>query len=206
VLGKRAPFHDPRLFQKKRNPGKRSYAVVLGIDISGSTIGLNIALAKQAAYAQAELCNRLGIDFAVYAHSATPVGGTHILDMYAIKDFDSPWDTKSQKALLSIGSASENLDGHSLEFYRKMIERHPATDKIILYYSDGKMPAANYSEELTVLQREIETCRRKNITLLGVGIRTDSPTKHGLDTVQVDGPAEVGKVVRHLESRILHNR
>jgi hypothetical protein len=207
VLGKRAPLKDPRLFQKKRLPGKRSYAVLLGIDISGSTIGVNIALAKQAAHAQAELCNRLGIEFAVYAHSATPLdNGTHSLDMYAIKDFDSPWNDKAEEALLSIGSWSENLDGHSLEYYRKMIEKHPATDKIILYYSDGKMPAANYSEELEVLQREIEVCRRKNITLLGVGIRTDSPSKHGLDTVQVDGPAEVGKVVRHLESRILHNR
>lgn len=187
-------------------PGKRSYAVLIGIDISGSTIGVNIALAKQAAYAQAELCSRLGIDFAVYAHSATNDGAGHRLDMYAIKDFDSQWDDNSKKALLEIGSSMENLDGHSLEYYRKHIERHPATDKMILYYSDGKMPAANYSEELAVLQREIEVCRRKNITLLGVGIRTDSPSKHGLDTVRIDEPAEIGKVVDHLESRILHNR
>jgi hypothetical protein len=206
VLGRRVKFHDPRLFQKKRMPGKRSYAVLIGVDISGSTIGLNIALAKLAAWAQAELCNRLGIEFAVYAHSATPQGGTHCLDMYCIKDFDSPWDTKAEKALLSIGSWSENLDGHSLEYYRKRIENRRATDKIILYYTDGKMPAANYSEELTILQREIDTCRRKRITLLGVGIRTDSPRRHGLDTVQVDGPEDTIKVVQHLESCILHNR
>lgn len=205
-LGRRAPFHDARLFQKKYMPGKRSYAVVIGIDISGSTVGVNIALAKLAAFAQAELCSRLGIDFAVYAHSATPIGGTHSLDMYAIKDFDGQWDTKAKNSLMAIGSWSENLDGHSLEYYRKMIERHSATDKIILYYTDGKMPAANYSEELTVLQREIETCRRKSITLLGVGIRTDSPIRHGLDTVQIDNASEVGKVVRHLESSLLHRR
>jgi cobalamin biosynthesis protein CobT len=132
VLGKRAPFNDPRLFQKKRLPGKRSYAVLLGIDISGSTIGVNIALAKKAAYAQSELCNRLGIDFAVYAHSATPIGGVHQLDMYCIKDFDSPWDKKAEEALLKIGSWSENLDGHSLEYYRKRIENVNVTDKIIL--------------------------------------------------------------------------
>jgi hypothetical protein len=206
VLAKRAPFKDPRMFQKKRMPGKRSYAVLIGIDISGSTIGVNIALAKLAAWAQAELCARLGIEFAVYAHSATPLGGMHQLDMFCIKDFDQPWDKKHQKSLLEIGSWSENLDGHSLEFYRKKIERHPATDKIILYYSDGKMPAANYVEELEILRREIRTCRQKYITLLGVGIRTDSPSKHGLDTVQIDSTAEIGKVVHHLESRILHNR
>jgi cobalamin biosynthesis protein CobT len=208
VLGRRAPFHDPRLFQKKRVPGKKSYAVLLGIDISGSTVGLNIALAKQAAFAQAELCNRLGIDFGVYAHSATlgrHIGG-YILEQYTVKDFDDPWNKRAKESLLKIGSWQENLDGHSLEYYRKKIERHSATDKIILYYTDGKMPAANSVEELEILQREIAVCRRKNITLLGVGIRTDSPEKHGLNTVQIDGPAEVGKVVHHLESALLHNR
>lgn len=215
VLGRRAWSGDDRLFQKKRLPGKRSYAVLIGIDISGSTVGKNLALAKRAAMAQAEMCNRTGIDFAIYAHTAN---GDHAiengffvyhdltLDMYEIKGFDQGWDDEAREALGAISSDSENLDGHGIEYYRKKIERHPATDKIILYYTDGKMPAANHDEELEILVREINYCRAKKITLLGVGIRTDSPRRHGLDTVEVRDDEDLVKVVRHLETALLHNR
>lgn len=209
VLGRRAWNDDNRLFTKKRLPGKRSYAVVIGIDISGSTFGLNISLAKRAAYAQAELCERAGVDFAVYAHTATgPDGGVRgnralWLDMYQIKTFGEPWDKDRKHRLAEIGPSSENLDGHGLEYYRKRLDEHSATDKILLYYSDGKMPAANYAEELEVLQREIKTCKRKGYVLLGVGIRTDSPKRHGLDTIQVDGDEDLKKVVMHLERRLI---
>jgi hypothetical protein len=209
-LGKRAPFGDPRLFQKKRLPGKRSYAVLLGIDISGSTLGVNLALAKRAAVAQAELCQRMGIDFAVYAHTASGRGNSWgndlSLDIYEIKAFDAPWDNKAREALGKISADSENLDGHGIEYYRRKIERHSSTDKIILYYSDGKMPAANYDEELEILQREIAYCKSHKITLMGVGIRTDSPKRHGLDTVEVNDDSDISKVLRHLQSGILLHR
>ena len=65
------------------------------------------------------------------------------------------------------------------------------------------MPAANYDEELEILTREINICRRKKYTLLGVGIRTDSPRKHGLDTVQVNDDADLKAVVMHLEKRLV---
>lgn len=210
VLGKRAWAGDDRLFQKKRLPGRKSYAVLIGIDISGSTVGVNIALAKRAAMAQAELCARAGIDFAVYAHTANGDGinwGSNLwLDVYEIKAFDKPWNDTAKEALNKISSDCENLDGHTIEYYRKMIERHPATDKVILYYSDGKMPAANHDEELEILVREIAYCRSHQITLMGVGIRTDSPRRHGLNTVQVDDDSDIPKVVRHLQSALLHNR
>lgn len=209
VLGTRAWNDDNRLFSKKRLPGKRSYAVVIGIDISGSTIGENIALAKRAAWAQAELCSRAGVDFAVYAHTANTASGAYgrgedlWLDVYEIKAFSEPWDSKRQHRLAEIGSDSENLDGHAVEYYRKRLDEVEATDKILLYYTDGKMPAANYAEELEILQREIATCKRKGYTLLGVGIRTDSPVRHGLDTVQVDDDSDLKAVVMHLEKRLV---
>jgi cobalamin biosynthesis protein CobT len=181
---------------------------LIGIDISGSTVGVNIALAKRAAMTQAELCHRVGVDFAIYAHTANGAGGPFnwsdnlYLDMYEIKAFNTPWDSKSKDALIKIGPDAENLDGRGVEFYRRIIQKHPATDKIILYYSDGKMPAANYHEELEILQDQIRHCKRDNITLLGVGIRTDSPKRHGLDTVQVDREEDLVKVVRHLGKRL----
>lgn len=208
VLGKRAWNGDERLFRKRTMPGKKSYFVLIGMDVSGSTIGKNIALEKRAVMAQAELCHRMGIKFAIFAHSGNyhkPRGSRAEgmdLDIYIIKEHNQPWNDEVKIALREIGPDNCNLDGHTLEYYRKYIERRPETDKIILYYTDGKMPAENHDEELVILQREIKVCKRKNITLLGVGIRTDSPVRHGLDTVQVDTDEDIVKVVRHLEKRL----
>lgn len=210
ALGKRAWSGDERLFGKRTLPGKKSYSVIIGVDISGSTMGENLVLAKKAAFAQAELCQRVGIDFAVYAHTT---GHSYEwaqqypeydyrMDMYEIKAFDSEWTSAAKSALADINSAAGNLDGHSMEFYRKLVERRNTTDKIIMYYTDGKMPAANHDEELEIMQREIKYCTQHGITLMGVGIRTDSPKRHGLDTVQIDTEQDLGAVVKHLGKRI----
>ena len=209
VLGKRAHIGDDRLFKKHIVPGKRDYFVLIGLDVSGSTIGVNIGLIKRAAMAQAMLCHRLGIKFAIYAHSGDTSDGADNrrqsidLDIYHIKDADEPWTAKVQERLTKLGPDAFNLDGHTLEFYRRVLDTRTETDRIILYYTDGKMPAENHDEELEVLQREIKTCDKKGYTLLGVGIRTDSPTQHGLDTVQVDDDSDLVKVVKHLEKRLL---
>jgi hypothetical protein len=213
ALGKRG-FNrdDERLFKRKQKPGKKDYAVLIAIDVSGSTQGLNLALAKRAAKAQAELCHRTGVKFAVWAHSAKRNssngydGGlrnrSFTLDMYCIKDWNDPWDTEHQEVLATLASDSDNLDGHSIEFYRKLLDKVDATDKILMYYTDGKMPAANAAEELQVMQREFKTFKKLGYILPGVGIRTDSPTKHGLDTVRVDDDGDLIKVVTHLEKLI----
>lgn len=209
VLGRRAPFGDERLFQRRTLPGKKDYFVLIGMDVSGSTVGRNIVLEKQAVTAQAELLHRLGIKFAIYAHSGnlhapkSGRGGGFDLEIYLIKEPHEPWSGAIQERLFAIGPDSCNLDGHALEYLRKVCDRVHATDKIILYYSDGKMPAENHDEELEILQREIKICEKRGITLLGVGIRTDSPARHGLDTVEVNGEEDVVKVVKHIEKRLL---
>jgi hypothetical protein len=154
VLGRRAPFQDERLFSKRKQPGRKKYFVLLGLDISGSTVGVNIALIKRAATAQAELLSRMGIDFAIYAHTGTYEYGTRRsdlnLDIYHIKDADEPWDTRTKERLHQIGPSSCNLDGHTLEYYRKVLDKADATDKILMYYTDGKMPQENHDEELEI--------------------------------------------------------
>ena len=91
---------------------------------------------------------------------------------------------------------------YALEFMRKGIMYHTATEKIIMYYIDGKMPAANHNEELEVLVQQIKHCKRDNITLMGVGMQTDSPVRHGLDTVQVNSDEDLKSVVEHLGKRL----
>ena len=209
VLGKRAWSGDDRLFQKKRVPGKKDYAVIIALDVSSSTLGSNLALIKRAAMAQAELCHRLGVDFAVYAHNAFIEKDENdkrihnfVMGVYHIKDFNEPWNDAAKAGLDNICGLNGNLDGHAVEYFRKRLDEVEATDKIIMYYTDGKMPAANAKEELVILQRELKTITRLGYVMLGVGIRTDSPTRHGLDTVQVDDDADLVKVVTHLGKRL----
>lgn len=207
VLGSRAWDNDPRLFRKDRLPGKKDYHIVIGMDISGSTKGVNVELEKRAVFAQAEMLNRVGVCFEIWAHTGDyndPTGKTsgYNLDMYCIKAANEPWNEKTQERLLRIKACSINLDGHALEFLRKKADASRATDKVILYYSDGKFPAANEQEELEVFLSEMRVCNTKGYTLLGVGIRTDSPRRHGLDTVEVHGDDDLIKVVNHLGKRL----
>jgi nitric oxide reductase activation protein len=163
-------------------------------------------LTKRAVMAQANLLARTGVKFQIVAHSGTAYRDGSLagfcLDLYHVKKAGEPWGDEQKDRLRKLGPYQANLDGHALEYLRREADRQQATDKIILYYSDGKMPAANHAEELEILQREIHTCKQKDITLLGVGIRTDSPARHGLDTVQVDSIEDIVKVVRHLEKRL----
>lgn len=209
VLGRRAwKGDDERLFGKKTIAKKKDYFVIIAIDISSSTTGRNLVLAKRAAYAQAELCNRLGIKFAIYAHSAQIhnqkdwSSGIDV-EMLLVKTADEPWNKDAQKRFEEIPPVAANLDGHALEYFRKVADSRPESQVVILYYSDGKMPAENHDEELVILKREIKKCKHNGHVLVGVGIRTDSPREHGLDTVEVNEDADIVKVVRHLETRLL---
>lgn len=206
VLGKRAWSDDDRLFGKKRVPAKQDYAVLIMMDISSSNLGDNLALLKRSVFAQAELCQRVGIKFAIVAHSASMerVGDEagFAMHLHHVKEWDEPWTADVKNRVGDIVGVGGNLDGHAMEFGRKMLGKVEATDKIMLYYTDGKMPAANKEEELEVLQRQLKLCKRDAITLLGVGIRTDSPVRHGLDTVQVDDDDDLKGVVEHLGKRL----
>lgn len=199
TLGKRAWNDDERLFKKRTIPGKKDWAVLIGIDISGSTSRRGILeMTLLSAYAQAELCQRLGLKFAVYAHT----GNWTSLIIQSIKDFDEPWTEQKVRDLGHLRSSHANLDGHTLEFYRKRLDGVQATNKVLMYYSDGAMPAENYDEELEILLREIKVCEQRDYILMAVGINSDDPAQYGMDTVRVDSPSDISKVVQHLGKRI----
>lgn len=212
-LGRRAPVQDPRIFKKKILPGKRDYFVVLGLDCSGSTEQHSrMELIKRSAFGMAELLARLGINFAVYSHTGGANeknihdwgdGTSDALWMLEIKSPTEPWNSETKKRLAELQPVADNFDGHSLEFYRKLLDSRSESDKIIMYYTDGAMPASNYDEELAVLQKEIAECAKRRYTNMAVGIRTDSPKYHGFDTVVVNHDSDLPLVISHLGKRLM---
>lgn len=202
ALGKRAPLGDPRLFQKKQRPGKQDYHVLIGLDISGSTRGRNIKIIREAAYAKCEMLHRLNVSFEVYAHSGDNLGlGRQVL-IVPIKEANERWNNETRQRLAGLDAVAANLDGHTLEFYRKRMQRSKATDKIILYYTDGAMPAENYEEELEILQREIDNCKRLGIRLAAVGINSTDPEQYGLQTALLRSTDDVREAVVQLQGML----
>lgn len=196
---------EVKVFSRRTLPGRRDWFVVLGLDISGSTGWadahgvVKLEPMKAAISAQVELLNRIGIKSAVYAHSSD----NQNVRIFVVQEPGQPWTDVERRRLEHLRSISGNLDGHTLEFYRKVAEQSRATDKLILYYTDGAMPAQNRAEELRVLQREIKHCQSHGIHIVGVGYQNDDPKAHGLDTIRFDSIRDVPKIVDGLKARLL---
>lgn len=200
----RVALQDPRLFAKRSVPKKRSWAVTIGMDMSGSTGRDVSSVIKNGGYAMAELLTRLGIPFSMYGHSGDfgSGGGVFRLDMFHVKNFDEQWNSDSKDRCLALSAFRSNLDGHTLEYYRRTIEARREADKLIIYFTDGQMPAENYDEELRFLQKNIVKCQQQKIRLLGVGVGTDEPKKHGLDTVRYDSIQDLPNLIKELGKRL----
>lgn len=204
MLARRVPFGDERMFAKRTVPDKRSYHVVIGFDASGSSAGETIEEEKKAVLAMATVCHRLGITFEVWAHTTEYSDeASDCPALYAIKTDSERWGPNQINRLRLMKASGANLDGHTLQFYRKRVERSRSTNKIVMYYTDGAMPASNYTEELDVLKSEIAYCNKNNIALMAVGMDTDSPVEHGFDTAVVSSYGDYRKVVEHLGKKLM---
>jgi len=213
-LGKRAwNPEDGRLFKSTTVPDKRDYEVLIGFDISGSTSGgygeevSRIEMLKFSACALADTMHRLGVKFSIYAHNTGRMyqddgSGGATMDIYKLKEVSETWTDAIRTRVTSVRPGGSNLDGTTLQFYRKQLDKSRATDKILMYFTDGVMPGMATSSEVPVLKDEIEVCRKRGYTLLGVGVFTDAPKEHGLPTVQVDSEADYPRVIEHLAKRL----
>ncbi|URG17455.1 hypothetical protein Mbo2_085 [Rhodococcus phage Mbo2] len=205
VLGKRAALGDDRLFKRRHRAEGVSWEVVIGMDVSGSTDDGAIYIIKKSAEAMANVLHRVGIPFSVYAHTTGLEIGRMSLDLYSVKDPRGPWSDQQKAALAGLYATGGSLDGHNMEFYRKILDRSTARRKLILYFTDGEIPASNPVEELQVMQRELKLIRARKYDVLAVGVGTESPKKFGLDTVAIRDGHDIVTLVKALEKRLTGN-
>jgi hypothetical protein len=198
---------DFRIFGRKDRPARRDWFVLVGLDDSGSTLTNGAAsVIREMGLGLGEMLHGVGIKFAIYAHSGRSSKenyGQVVVTHKVIKSPDEPWTSECKDRLQYVGREDTgNLDGHTLEQYRKIVQPRRETDKMILYVTDGAMPMFNYHEELEVLQRELETLRRLRVNMFGVGYQTDSPKQHGMDTIVIEGGQDLPGLVSGLRSRL----
>jgi hypothetical protein len=151
------------------------------------------------------MLSRLGIAFSLEAHASEDNRNENNgwnLRHVTIKSPDEPWTPDCKRALSGLYSFGCNLDGHSMERYRKIAQARRETDKLIIYFTDGAMPMFNAAEELEILQKEIKLCRQMKIGLTGVGYQTDSPSRHGLETIVYNEAGDIPSIVAGLERHL----
>lgn len=200
ALGSRAWGEDDRLFKRKIRAEGVDFEVVIGVDHSGSLgNGQQLHDIHNAAYGICCVLNRVNVKFSLYTHTTQ----MHEQVMHECKKVNQPWDTNAINALMSCTSMGSSYDGHNLEFYRKIMEKSKARKKLIIYFTDGQIPAANRMEETDILWREKKVCKDLGIGVLGIGLETDSPKDFGLDTIKVDGATDFEFMLQEVEKRIL---
>ena len=203
LLGKRAwNPEDNRVFGSRVRPTAPSYSVLIGMDDSYSTVGRGIAeLIRNCADAMGQLCSRTGVEFSIYAHTTNEgTWGTKAYDMeiYQLKSWAEQWTPKVRDRLGRLEPGNTNQDGSILRLYRRQLQTRPATEKILLYFTDGEIPGTGGGAEAAIMRAEVDACRRAGITLLGVGIKTRSPEKFGIPTVSLDKATDIGHVLEFL--------
>ena len=208
-LGARGWSDDDRLFHKKIRAEGVSFEVCIAGDFSGSTHGRLNALIKEIMFSTGNLLHRVGVDFSMYGHTTgaylrfgSGSSGT-MQSIMAFKTVNQPWTQQKAKDLLSTTSVAGSLDGHNFEFYRKVLQRSRANRKLLIYFTDGQIPATNRSEEVPIVQREIRNFRRYGISVLVVAMETDRPKEVGMDTILVKKSTDLRTVLKEIERRII---
>lgn len=206
ALARRAPFDDNRLFRRTLRAEGIDFEVIIGLDISGSTADGCITLIKQAGEGLANVLHRVGVNFSMFAHTTDNPMRWTVLEqvMYPVKTLADPWGARQRQLLADLRPVAGSLDGHNLQFYRKLLDRSRARKRLLVYFTDGEIPETNRSEELEILKSEIKAFDRSGYSFLGVGIGNDAPKKYGLDTVRIDSSDDIVTVIKEIEKRITH--
>ena len=189
---------DKRLFAQRHVPDTRKYAVLVGVDNSGSTSGGLDKLLRQTSVAIAKMCHRIGVDVGIYAHTSE----YQDVEIYEMKALRSAWRPEIEKDMWGLGIGHSNADGTILRVYRRQLEATDATDKVLLFFTDGVIPGYGGAEQKQIMREEVQACKRAGITLVGVGVKTDSPRDFGIETVRLDSEKDLRGLLEYLAEKI----
>jgi nitric oxide reductase NorD protein len=137
---------EQALYQQRR-PARRSVAILLLIDISGSTdsfIGGHrrvIDVEREALLLVGTALERLGQPFAVQAFSGRGMDGVTVA---SLKDFDEPWSDTVALRIAALEPEHYTRAGAALRHASAHLARQPAMHRLLLLLSDGKPNDADH--------------------------------------------------------------
>lgn len=203
-MGYRIPAGDDRIFARRDRPKKRDWSVLIGIDVSASARSGAIEIEKQVAIGVGDLLDQLGIPFSMYAHTGVSASGHrgYNLIIAPLKTERQLWKGPARHNACSLRTGAANLDGHTMQAYRKLLEGQRGKDKLLLYFTDGSMPCENGAEERRILVQECALMKAKGMHTIGVGVGCDDPKRYGLDTIEVNGSFDIPKLLQGVGQRL----
>jgi nitric oxide reductase activation protein len=203
------------VFRKKQTPNRRSYSVTMVVDTSGSTDaylfdreageyidvnGEHVRLwgaMMSGAFLVSRMVDDLGIPTSILSHTLanhTSSASEYYGEISVIKSWSERWQSDEVMTRMAANPPSSgNLDGSVLRLSRKWSEMGPrATDRLVLYWTDGAIPAFDNERESLILEAESKRTvmskanRTTRTHVICVGVGTSSPRKFGLDTIYMD--------------------
>ncbi|HET6718646.1 MAG TPA: hypothetical protein VFH22_03300, partial [Rhodocyclaceae bacterium] len=194
---------SPNLFARRarRERHERSLAVMLMVDMSGSTQGWINDAEREALVMLGEAVETLGDAWAIYGFS----GWTRTrCDLYRVKTFDEPYDEKVERRIAGIVPKDYTRMGVAIRHLSRLLAAQPAKHRLLVTLSDGKPD--DYADEYRS-RYGIEDTRHALLEARARGVRSYCVTidRNGADYLrQMYGPARYTVLddVRKLPLRI----
>ncbi len=180
---------DPRVFLRRAHPEKKSVALVLCIDCSGS---MGRGERSKMAYAKEA--------FVVFAEALSEIGIEHGALMYdseasILKPIEQDADDRAREAMLDrLQAGGGNNDTAALDAAQRMLAGSGADQKIVIFLSDGAA-VANQKERVE------SACAAGDIKVIGIGIgdgceRVRTTYRHHLAVSNTETlPRELGRLL-----------
>jgi von Willebrand factor type A domain len=144
---RKAGIQAPEKFYEKPLINRRSIAVAILIDLSGST-GVNLEngrsvldLEKESALILGEGLSQIGDQFGIFGFTGQ---GRLNAQYYCFKSFEEEWDMDSKKALFSATPGSCTRMGVALRHTGHILGQVTAKRKVIIVITDGKPTDTDY--------------------------------------------------------------
>jgi len=165
-------YDDYRIYSQRTTKSKKSIAICLLVDESGSMTERNrIGRAKEVAFVLSESMKSInGLKVCVYGHTAQ-TSNKEDIEITCYKTFEQQ-DTSS---IFKMDAKQQNLDGHAIKYVAKRFAEDSLNfDKRIMFViSDGEPEGYGYSGASAIKHTGsvCEFCRKKlSVDIIGIGI------------------------------------
>jgi len=168
LIARRREPSPPVRFYQKPLINRRDMAVVILLDVSGSTSGelgghtKVLDVEKHAALVMGQGLDALGDRFAVCGFTSS---GREHCDYLIFKDFDDPWPGDATRRILGAWPRNSTRIGPALRHAGTLLARQPCRQRLIILITDGKPMDGGYDPNTGYAQHDVRMACVENARL-----------------------------------------